>query len=294
MAQTTDLLALVDEFSTAFADPDAQATLTAGSPAVSHAATDSTSRTQQLLQLMESFAPAFANPETAAGSQGSEQEDAEHVMAPTGEATSVAVSDGAESPSALPAGSTQALHRQLATMGWGQIDVYLSYGDDRLQSMWIVVGKSGTEVQSLCEAIARLINLLLAQQVPIPAITRQIRGIRGADSEGLGPHRFLGLADLMGKVLQEAPASWGITPQTEAGLAGEMGAAIVASEVEAKASASMLSDSESIVRSHDLTWASLPEDGQAAALCPECGAELQVMNGCSGGACNVCGYSSCS
>ena len=297
MAQTRDLLTLVDEFPSAFANPDAQTVVPMGTSAVRHTPTDPTGRTQQLLQLVNEFASAFADPDTSpppvatAPAVVTECED----IPP-------AVLEAVASQPVVPAGHTQALHRRLTTIGWGQIDVYLSYGESRLQSIWIAVGKSGTEVHSLCEAIARLINLLLAQQVPIPEITRQIRGIRGADSEGFGPHRILGLADLMGKVLQEAPDNLGAPlPSTQVEptdvFVDEIGeGAIVSPELAAAplAAPSSATDSTSITSSEAFTWASMPEDSQTASLCPECGAELQVMNGCSGGACNVCGYSSCS
>jgi Domain of unknown function DUF29 len=41
---------------------------------------------------------------------------------------------------------------------------------------------------------------------------------------------------------------------------------------------------------HD--WVGQSDDLLAATLCLESGVRLQQMNGCSGGACTVCGYSS--
>jgi hypothetical protein len=157
-----------------------------------------------------------------------------------------------------------------------------------------VVGKSGTEVQSLCEAICRLTNLLLAHQVPIPEIVQQLRGIRGADSEGLGPHRILGLADTIGKILQEAPAalaSSDITPVQAV-------AATPAQEVIAPESTQHANNKQSAVKENSAVLSpsllELSDNNHRMSLCPECGSELQAMNGCSGGACQVCGYSSCS
>ena len=296
MAQTTDLLTFVDEFPAAFVDSESQDALTAGSTAVSHTPADPTGRTQQLLKLMDEFASAFADPEASiAPSPASTVEEAptETVAAPA-----AAVTDVAEHQLIVPENHTQALHRQLKTISWGQVDVFLSYGEGHLQSIWIAVGKSGTEVQSLCEAIARLTNLLLARQVPIPEITREIRGIRGADSEGFGPNRVLGLADLIGKVLQEAPVHLEVSRQREASSEVDpvpdkaVSPAGVAPKADVESTTTPVHSEQGV--SDAYTWSSIPEDSQAASLCPECGAELQVMNGCSGGACNVCGYSSCS
>jgi hypothetical protein len=128
-----------------------------------------------------------------------------------------------------------------------------------------------------------------------------LRGIRGADSEGLGPHRVLGLADLIGKVLQEAPATLAV------GVAAPVAAVQAMAEVAivqepAKVEAVMpLGDSQngnSVAKSgSELLSPSLldlSENNHRMGLCAECGSELQAMNGCSGGACLVCGFSSCS
>ncbi|MGF1602860.1 MAG: hypothetical protein ACFCU8_12705 [Thermosynechococcaceae cyanobacterium] len=216
----------------------------------------------------------------------------------------------------------RALQRHIQTFTWGEVLVYFTYRNDRLRSMWVTVGKSGTEVQSLCEAIARLINLLLSKQVPIAEICHQIRGIRGADSEGLGPHRILGLADLIGKALQEAPETLTtdltaphhneVEPETEDGEIASSSSSSLATANATALDAPIAASTEDLgpsLETHPLataapvpeapttdqasTWA-IPEQNLVAMLCPECGAELQHMNGCSGGACPVCGFSSCS
>jgi hypothetical protein len=122
----------------------------------------------------------------------------------------------------------------------------------------------------------------------------KLRGIRGADSEGLGPHRFVGLADLIGKVLQEAPAT------ISASVAAPV--ATVAVQESAKVEAMPLSggsqNGNSVVKSGSELLSSslldLSDNNHRMGLCAECGSELQAMNGCSGGACLVCGFSSCS
>ncbi|NJK41235.1 MAG: ribonucleotide reductase [Acaryochloridaceae cyanobacterium SU_2_1] len=195
---------------------------------------------------------------------------------------------------APPVGAyAQALTRQVSTLTWGKVEFHLTYGEQGLQSLWVTVGKSGTEAQSLCEAIARLINLLLSQQVSISDIARQIRGIRGADAEGLGPNRILGLADLIGKVLQEAPSQLNnVQPSTSPEIAS----------LESPQSRSRNTPEQEQEARHNIPitdvwstiWADLDEQNHSSQLCPECGAELHQVNGCSGGACVVCGYSSCS
>jgi hypothetical protein len=272
MPQTKDLLNLLQEFPAAFVDPE--------QPKPSKALQLKASQNEGLLALMGEFPQAFADPE------------AQKAAAPDQPAAAiepVPVVPTVEPAAALPAGYTHALHRQISTFAWGQIDCELNYGQAGLERIWITVGKSGTEVQSLCEAIARLVNLLLASGTPISTVVKELRGIRGGDAEGFGPHRVLGLADLIGKVLQEAPEVGAVQPQP-AVLQVQIAPVISSQPTEPALSAKPVT----LVNS-DPAWANLPTDSRhSASLCPECGSELHQMNGCSGGACNVCGYSSCS
>lgn len=295
MANTQSLLALVDTFSEAFADPEAHR---AGADSWCAAIASPTqskpenARTRSLLTLVSEFPEAFADPEApvAAVTTVSEAAPVESAAAKVSEASVVEV--------ALPAGYEWSLNRTVSTFTWGQIEAHLSYSTAGLASLWLVVGKSGTEIQSLCEAICRLTNLLLAHQVPVAEITRQLRGIRGADSEGLGPHRILGLADLIGKVLQEAPATISgsvVAPvsavQTAAPVQVPVVAEAVATTVDSQNGTSQVKTGSEFLSESLLN---LSENNHRMSVCPECGSELQAMNGCSGGACQVCGFSSCS
>jgi hypothetical protein len=286
-------LALMQEFPHAFADPS------------------------ETTQLSTSSATTAISPPSAEASVVSEQlNTAEQPLA-----LSLSAAGDGTPVSTTPAGDyDQALQRHISTFTWGEVQIYLTYNHQGLRSIWVTVGKSGTEVQSLCEAIARLINLLLSKQVPIPEICHQIRGIRGADSEGLGPNRILGLADLVGKALHEAPVR--LSPVSTADTTK-----IVAHNIDQKRPDTLASESIGLDSSPETTetsttgyassstplseesmhpspalgtaqtaakWAIPDQENLTAMLCPECSAELHHMNGCSGGACPVCGYSSCS
>jgi len=289
MAQTDDLLGLIDRFPGAFQQVSSSAG-EVGVPPIDPAL-DS-----QLQQLITEFPSAFMDPAIALGTEKSlstsTDEDSTLATSEAEEAVSPTVEPKTASnplPVAQPGTYSHALTRTISTFTWGQVEMHLTYGDSGLQSVWATVGKSGTEVQSFCEAIARLINLLMANQIPIPDIAHQIRGIRGADSEGLGPNRFLGLADLIGKVLQEAPITWTLTqpspveadpaPLQQNGHNGNGNG-----NGNGAQAAQMPSE----------VWTTLADHDHAASICPECGSELHQVNGCSGGACVVCGYSSCS
>jgi hypothetical protein len=284
MANTAELLTLMGEFPNAFTDPESL-------KATSHtnASHQPSVDTQKLLDLMQSFPEAFADPDTPTAQPVDTQSSAQP--------QSEIAADHASTSVMPPAGYSFALQRQFSTFTWGTISVSLNYGSAGLQSIWVVVGKSGTETQSLCEGICRLANLLLTQNVPVSAIARELRGIRGADSEGLGSNRILGLADLIGKALQEAPEtvdcgeSKTVSPTVDLGTrVAEPPAAI------ADVNGSKLSDPLPSARDHSGQhgWTNLSDHNHRMGICPECGSELQAANGCSGGACLVCGYSSCS
>jgi hypothetical protein len=292
MANTETLLSFTTAFPEAFADPEAARPALKTSP---KQAVSNNPRIQALLTLASEFPEAFVDPDlpvtpVAVAFEATAQPE-QQVLA---EAS--AVPSFSES---LPAGYELSLNRTVSTFTWGQIEAHLSYSAAGLASLWLVVGKSGTEIQSLCEAICRLTNLLLAHQVPIAEITRQLRGIRGADSEGLGPHRILGLADLIGKVLQESPATLSgsvVAP----GLVVQTATAPVQVSVETEAvshTVNVQNETSQVKTGSELLSQSLlnlSDNNHRMSLCPECGSELQAMNGCSGGACQVCGFSSCS
>jgi hypothetical protein len=111
----------------------------------------------------------------------------------------------------------------------------------------------------------------------------------------------LGLADLIGKVLQEAPATLTVGAAASVAVAQAVTATATVLEPAKVEAVKPLSDSQngnSVVKSgSELLSPSLldlSENNHRMGLCAECGSELQAMNGCSGGACLVCGFSSCS
>jgi hypothetical protein len=292
MANTETLLSFTTAFPEAFADPEAARPTLKTSP---KQAVSNNPRIQALLTLASEFPEAFVDPDlpvapVATASEATAQPE-QQVLA---EASAMPLFS-----ESLPAGYELSLNRTVSTFTWGQIEAHLSYSAAGLASLWLVVGKSGTEIQSLCEAICRLTNLLLAHQVPVAEITRQLRGIRGADSEGLGPHRILGLADLIGKVLQEAPAtifSSAVAPVSAMQIPTAPVQVSVMAETVSHTVDVQDETSQVKIRSELLSQSllNLSDNNHRMSLCPECGSELQAMNGCSGGACQVCGFSSCS
>jgi hypothetical protein len=285
MTQAKELLDLVEEFPAAFADPEAAV----AQMAIANLPTSD--KTQQLLALITEFPEAFVDPESTPPNELAASVATEVSSLAETDTTSASVS--ALPAVTLPSGYAQALHRRIPSFTWGTIDCYLTYGEQGLERFWVTVGKSGTEVQSLCEAIARLVNLLLSAKVSIPEIVRELRGIRGGDSEGLGPNRVLGLVDLLGKVLQEAATVGESLAPSDVSVLSSPPPAPQAPSQPLTAPVAVASSSEH-EHAHESEWTTLSHQSHSASICPECGSELHQINGCSGGSCQVCGYSSCS
>lgn len=93
----------------------------------------------------------------------------------------------------------------------------------------------------------------------------------------------MGLADLIGKVLQEAPATgWmPMASPTKLETTATPTSTPAPSEPVVPPAVVVADPGQAIAPLPD--WTDLP-DAEATTLCPECGAELQQINGCSGGA----------
>lgn len=80
-------------------------------------------------------------------------------------------------------------------------------GGNRPLEMFINVGKAGSDVTAMAEAMGRLISLTLRMASPIPAIDRahkiaaELIGIGGARSMGFGENRVRSLPDAVAKVI---------------------------------------------------------------------------------------------
>ena len=293
MAHTVELLTLIEEYPDAFLEPT-DAPLSASVQAKSEESENS-----DLMSLIAEFPEAFTEPElpTAAKETTETSDDQAAVASVADQSEEEPISTVETKTLEPPKGYEFALHQNVTTFGWGKVSFYFRYGDEGLTSVWMTVGKSGTEVQSFCEAIARLTNRLLAVGTPTVELVKELRGIRGGDSEGLGPHRFLGLVDLLGKALKEAPAKLETqvavaTPSSAPEMITEAPAPVQETIQEVATIQETQETVEAATTEHQ--WLELSDISESASICPDCGAELQQVNGCSGGACVVCGYSSCS
>jgi ribonucleoside-diphosphate reductase alpha chain len=143
--------------------------------------------------------------------------------------------------------------------------------------VFLEIGKAGSDIKAMAEAMGRLMSLILRMASPVSPIERvreivkQISGIGGARSYGFGKRRVLSLPDAVGQALAEnyLNVSYGTE---EGGQGSEMG-------VET-------------ARRGSETQKHAPIPATSADLCPSCGDSAFVRTeGCQ--TCYACGYSEC-
>jgi ribonucleoside-diphosphate reductase alpha chain len=150
--------------------------------------------------------------------------------------------------------------------------------------VFLEIGKAGSDIKAMAEAMGRLMSLVLRIESPISPLERvreivkQITGIGGARSYGYGKRRVLSLPDAVGQALAEnyLGVPMGNEDAGQGAVMGVDGVALgsaVSAETQAKFSGKAVSE-------------------MAADLCPSCGDSAFVrIEGCH--SCYACGYSEC-
>jgi ribonucleoside-diphosphate reductase alpha chain len=172
----------------------------------------------------------------------------------------------------------------------GKVNVTLNSDDEGVLEVFINIGKAGSDVAALAEALGRLISIhlqidsSLTQNERAEEVAHQLRSIGGSTSIGFGENRVRSLPDAVGRALElhiaqlagnvvdeHAPATMEAPATDVAGLPAANGAS---------------------------THGSKPALGQLARfttngnLCPQCGnSTMYYEEGCK--KCVSCGYSEC-
>ncbi|HKA17411.1 MAG TPA: adenosylcobalamin-dependent ribonucleoside-diphosphate reductase [Blastocatellia bacterium] len=146
--------------------------------------------------------------------------------------------------------------------------------------VFLEIGKAGSDIKAMAEAMGRLMSLILRMASPVSPLERvreiakQISGIGGARSYGFGKRRVLSLPDAVGQALVENYLN--ITQGTEDdGQGAEMGV-----------------ESATVTAPTMPLHKSAPISPGSVDLCPSCGDSAFVrVEGCQ--TCYACGYSEC-
>lgn len=181
-------------------------------------------------------------------------------------------------------------------MGQAFITINTNGGNQPLE-MFVNVGKAGSDVTAMAEAMGRLISLILRIQSPIPPMERarkvagELMGIGGARSMGFGENRVRSLPDAVAKVIDR---HFGFFPKfhSENPHGGEVA-------TNGKANGVAHHEEVPLPIGGEAQGTQLPLMAQAPGqrmvtvdLCPQCGeGSLVFEESCK--KCYSCGYSEC-
>ena len=164
--------------------------------------------------------------------------------------------------------------------------------------VFIEIGKGGSDLKAMAEAIGRLISLIFRLE-PIPPTERarevieQLCGIGGARSVGLGKNKVLSLPDAVSKALAEHYELQFIKDAASSKNNPDLRGVLGKFEEEGVVS------THRTLASHALDAASYKNNqsagvltGQTGDICPVCGQSSLIREeGCTH--CRACGYSDC-
>jgi ribonucleoside-diphosphate reductase alpha chain len=180
----------------------------------------------------------------------------------------------------------------------GKANITLNSDADGLLEVFVNVGKAGSDIAALAEALGRLISLHLRIASPLsPAerareIVDQLRGIGGSRAVGFGPDQIRSLPDAVARALEMhlegqfeqqalAPAPQATVTETPQRMLESQQAPEAPVSHANGAGGSLL-----------LPQGSLASYRVTGNLCPQCGsATLVYEEGCK--KCYACGYSEC-
>lgn len=160
-------------------------------------------------------------------------------------------------------------------------------GDTQPLEMFINVGKAGSDVTAMAEALGRMISLALRMQSPIPPAERmrkiasELVGIGGARSMGFGENRIRSLPDAVAKVIDR---HFGMVPKFQV---EQMANGIHHPQTST-------SSEKPAMQLPLLAQQQAPQQQQMVTvdLCPKCGeGSLVFEEACK--KCYSCGYSEC-
>jgi len=157
-------------------------------------------------------------------------------------------------------GSTRAVQT-----GDGRLYLTVNYDAEGVREVVATIGRSGGTLNSLTEAIGRLISLALQHRMPLLELARTLVGIRTSTPVGFGPNKALSIPDAIGRALLQAPA-------------------------QLDASIDRLTTPQAVTHHEDTAFAVVVMGENPE--CPECHADLVFAEGCKKCSAN-CGYTAC-
>lgn len=183
----------------------------------------------------------------------------------------------------------------------GTVNITVNSDEDGPLEIFVNVGRSGSDVAALAEALGRLISISLRLPSPISQADRlremvsQLRGIGGSRTIGFGPEQVRSLPDAVGKALDEHLEGHPALQPHPLQLPLLHGAATVAPTLAPAAGSGVngQSNGQGYANGHSDGLAGLTTTYKMTGnICPECGSSTLVYEeGCK--KCVSCGHSEC-
>ncbi len=95
----------------------------------------------------------------------------------------------------------------------GTLRVTINAVDGKPREVFVLLGRAGSETQSFCEGLGRMVSMLLRVPSDLSPTERlalaaaQLKGIGGANQIGYGDTLVLSVVDGLGKILAAYPAA---------------------------------------------------------------------------------------
>ncbi|MFH1064876.1 MAG: adenosylcobalamin-dependent ribonucleoside-diphosphate reductase [Nanoarchaeota archaeon] len=136
----------------------------------------------------------------------------------------------------------------------GKASITITDDEFGAREVFVSVGRSGSDIAGLCEALGRSISIGLKYNAPPQEYANSLKGIGGRESVGFGPNRVLSVPDGIAKAMEEYC---------------------------------------NILNKHnvDTEKSAVPE--ASGDLCPQCGGKLVKMGGCAKCLDPACAFSKC-
>jgi ribonucleoside-diphosphate reductase alpha chain len=198
----------------------------------------------------------------------------------------------------------------------GTVNITLNSDVEGLFEVFVNVGKAGSDVSALAEALGRLISRFLQIDSPLTQdqraaeVARQLSGIGGSSSIGFGPNRVRSLPDAVARALDlylqsQSSGSTSATPPLSAGIAAldEEGSedensgdysesTLQGAHGSGNSGGSAAHGNNTQVNGHGFNPATHALFAITGNLCPQCGNNtLYMEEGCK--KCVSCGHSEC-
>ena len=212
----------------------------------------------------------------------------------------------------LPAAQTTIRSRPAVLHGYtrnikapeGTVNITVNSDEEGPLEIFVNVGRSGSDVAALAEALGRLISISLRLPSPISQNDRlremvsQLRGIGGSRTIGFGPEQVRSLPDAVGKALDEHLEGHPSLQPNPLQLPLLHGAASAAPTVAPAASNGLNGQgytnghTNGQSNGHSNGLAELTTYRMTGNICPECGSSTLIyQEGCK--KCVSCGHSEC-